>query len=638
MLCVSLTLLSWRLVDLQVLRHPELKDRAADNTRSVATFKPGRGDIRDSRGAVLATSIPVRRVVADPTLMGTNQVLVARAIAPVLGLDAVELERRFQPQILRYATNGKPVYRAYLPVKEKVSLDDWEKVRSAMAAIEFGPNSAAKRGDRWKEELRRRAVRNASIFSEQDHLRVYPNGHLASHLIGFLAVQEQETPEGTIKEEYGVDGVERLMDSDLKGIRGVRESEVDKRGTEVAMFRKQNVATEPGWNVVMTLDLGLQHIVETELTNAYAMHSPVSASCVVLRPSTGDILAMANIPGFDANRPGDYPVANRKNRVIAEYVEPGSTYKCLVIAAALNEGLFSLRDQIHCGNGSFEYQKRRLTDGGHHYGMLSVEEVLAKSSNIGAAKIGIALGPERLWRYSKGFGIGTHPGTKLFGEGAGLLNPLSSWNGFSITSVPMGHEVAVTQLQMALAIGALANKGILMRPRLIARIEDNTGKPIFESLVQPVRKVVSPAAATLAVQAMKKVVSPIGTGKSIVMEHYSAAGKTGTAQKPKAGIGGTYSMELYVSSFIGFFPADNPQLLISVMLDEPKGVHTGAGTAAPVFKAIAERAANYLNIAPDLTPAVPAVTRSSGEGLERSNEPLAVGGKLAMGATRKDVR
>jgi len=635
LLCLALASLSWRLVELQVWRHGELKDRVADNTRSVSTSQPRRGDIRDRRGAILATSVPVRRVIADPTVMGTNQALVARAIAPVLGLDAAELELRLQPQILRYQTNGKPVFRAYVPLKDKVSLDDWERVRKAMQEISFGPSEATNRASSRAEYYFRNRVRQMSIFSEQDFRRVYPNGFLASHVIGYLGTREVETPEGRLREEFGVDGIERVQDSKLQGIRGYRETEVDGKGVEVAMYRKQNVAPQAGHNVVLTLDLGLQHIAQTELTNAYARLAPASASCVILRPDTGDVLAMANLPGFDANEPGESPVSNRKNRAISEYVEPGSTYKCLVLAAALNEGLFSLNDRFDCGNGSFVYQKRRLRDGGHSYGLLTLEEVLAKSSNIGAAKVGIALGSERLWRYSKAFGIGSHTDVGLPGEGAGLLNPLSAWNGFSITSVPMGHEVAVTPLQMAVAIAAIANKGVLMRPRLTTRIEDESGRIVQEFPVAPVRQVISPAAATMITRAMKKVVSPIGTGRSIIMEHYTVAGKTGTAQKPRAGPGGSYSDDLYVSSFIGFFPADDPQILISVTLDEPKGEHTGAVTAAPVFKAIAERAGNYLNIPPDKTPESPSQTRQGGGDRGDWVGRTAGAGSWVMGSARK---
>lgn len=638
LLCTSLAGLAWRLVDLQALRHEEFKLKAATNTRSVMTRKPRRGDIRDARGAILATSISVRRVCADPTLILTNQAVVAKAIAPILGLDLAQLGEKLRLQVVRYATNGKPVFRAYVPLKEKVSLDDWERVRQAMRLVDLGPSLATNRHTRMAEGTYRSAVRNSSIFAEEDHLRIYPSGPLAAHVIGFVGSHERETAEGRVSEEAGVDGIERVLDSKLKGIRGFRETELDGKRKEVAMFRKQDVDPQPGWNVVLTLDLGLQHIVESELTNAYVKHAPVSASCVVIRPQTGDILAMANLPGFDPNRPGLAEVSDRRNRVISDQVEPGSTYKSLVIAAALQEGLFGLQDRIDCENGTFVYQKRRLRDGGHSYGVLSVEEVLAKSSNIGAAKIGIALGPERVHRYSSAFGIGAHTGITLPGEIRGLLNALRDWNGFSITSVPMGHEVAVTQMQMAMAIGAIANKGMLMRPRLIERIEDEQGRIMTVTSPHAVRQVISHETAALMVQALKKVVSPIGTGKSIVMEHYSAAGKTGTAQKPKAGPGGSYSDELYVASFIGFFPADDPKLLISVMLDEPKGGHTGAYAAAPVFKAIAERAGNYLNIAPDLHPEAEITTSLEGAGGDRVAALGGSQGRLALSSGTRERR
>jgi cell division protein FtsI/penicillin-binding protein 2 len=348
---------------------------------------------------------------------------------------------------------------------------------------------------------------------------------------------------------------------------------------------------------VLTIDAGIQHIVETELAEAMKKHTPISASAIVIRPKTGEILAMATLPTFDPNNPGGVPEAYRKNRIITDISEPGSTFKIVVVSGALNENLVNLQDRFDCEHGQFYYAGKLLRD--HHgYGMLSVEEIITFSSNIGAAKIGFRLGEQGVYDYVKGFGFGERTGIPLTGEVRGIVHPVKNWNKLSISRIPMGHEIASTPLQMVMAMSTIANGGKLMRPMLVDRLEDQHGHAVVKYQPQMVRQTVSPAAAREMVTALKTVVSDKGTAAKAALEYYIVAGKTGTAQKSGPnGVG--YMPGQYFSSFIGFFPADNPELCISVVLDDPNNGYYGGTTAAPFFHNIAERSASYLNLRPE---------------------------------------
>jgi len=332
-------------------------------------------------------------------------------------------------------------------------------------------------------------------------------------------------------------------------------------------------------------------------------YSPISVCGIVARPRTGEILAMATVPNFDPNERAAPPAALR-NRVITDLAEPGSTFKIVVVSGALNDGVVRLTDPFDCEHSHFYYGGRTLHD--HHaYGVLSVEQIITKSSNIGAAKIGIKLGADRLYDYIRNFGCGEATGIPLPGEvtGARYVRPVSNWRPVTIAQIPMGQGICVTRLQMLMAMCAIANKGVLMRPMLVNRLEDQNHIVVAKYTPQQVRQVISESTARLMVKALKTVVSPEGTAPNAALDHYTVAGKTGTANKVE---NGRY-VEKFFTSFIGFFPADNPELCISVTLDEPKGGHYGGAVAGPIFKRIAERAAKYLSIPPeDLpNPAIP---------------------------------
>ncbi len=597
---VALLALGYRLVDLQVLRHDYLSEQAQYNTQRTFLREPRRGDLRDVRGNQLATSVFVKTVCADPVLIGPHQASVARALAPLLSLNEAELARQLQLRV-RVDERGSLTTNRYVVLQRKVTVEKWQQIQQAMSALDLGvvETKLAKTQRAFYRNLRTKA-----IFADpvDDQLRVYPNQTLAAHVLGYVGLDEQEINGKTLLETAGKDGVERTLNSLLAGVRGWRQTETDRNRRELVAFREQNVEPRPGLNVVLTLDAGVQHLVESELAEAMRLHTPLSASAIVVRPLTGEILAMATLPNFDPNHPGAAPADHRRNRVISDLAEPGSTFKIVVVSGALHDQAVSLSDRFNCENGHFVYAGKVLRD--HEaYGVLSVENIITKSSNIGAAKIGLKLGAARLYQHIRDFGFGERTGIPLPGEINGIVHPLKDWSKLSISRIPMGHEVAVTPLQMIFSMCAIANQGRLMRPMLIHRLEDDQGRVVAKYSPQFHRQVISLSAARQMVTALKTVVAPGGTAEKGRLDQYVVAGKTGTAQK--AGAGG-YLPGKYFASFIGFFPADDPQLCISVMMDEPhQGGYYGGQIAAPIFKKIAERAANYLNIRPESAPGGP---------------------------------
>jgi cell division protein FtsI (penicillin-binding protein 3) len=590
--------LAGRLYDVQVVQHASLQAKADDLHYETIFREPRRGDILDRCGIVLATSRPSVTVCADPTLIDPYQAAVARVVAPLLQVNGQELAARLCLRPYRDKRGRTNFYR-YVVLRRQVTLETWQRVRAAMAGLAPAPSERllTKRQQAFLTRLRRHA-----IFAEPGYVRVYPNQRLAAHVLGYVGVAAREAvlaERGRVRkrilETYGRDGIERTFNTALTGVRGWRVTEVDPLKHELVAFREDDVAPRPGLTVVLTIDATLQHIVETALAKAVAEHTPVSASAIIVEPRTGRILAMATLPNFDPNDPGKVPLADLRNRVIADCHEPGSTFKVVSVSAALNEGVVRLQDQFDCGYGRFPFGGQILHDH-ERFGRLTVEDIIARSSNIGAAQIGIRLGPARLYAYIRRFGFGDLTGIRLPGEIVGIVHPLNHWSKVSIARIPMGQGISVTPLQMVMAVSAVANRGRLMTPLLVDRLEDGQGRAVAKTYPVMVRRVVSPAAARQMVEAMKRVVSTNGTAPKARLDDYTVAGKTGTAQAP---IPGGYSHVKFFASFIGFFPADAPQLCIGVMLDEPQHGYYGGQVAAPVFKEIAELAANYLNIPPN---------------------------------------
>ena len=597
-LCAAFAGLGYRLVDLQVLNHRKLSTQAQKNTLREFLREPRRGDILDGAGNLLATSVFVKTVCADPVLVGSRQAEVARAIAPLLQMNQADLAQRLLPR-LRTGTNGVVVTNRYVVLRRKVPVETWEKIQAAMSKLTFGLDESKLTRS---QQAFFRNLRSSAIFADpvDDQLRVYPNRQLAAHVLGYVGMEEATADGNRIQQTVGRDGIEMAMNSKLAGARGWRVTETDRRRREMVAMREQDVSPRDGLNVVLTIDSVIQHELETALADAMEKHTPISVAGLVVRPRTGEILAMATLPNYDPNDPGASPADSRRNRVISDIIEPGSTFKVVVVSGALNEHAVRLSDSFDCEHGHFAYGGRVLHDH-ESYGPLSVEGIITKSSNIGAAKIGLRLGEERLSDYIDAFGFGETTGISLPGEVAGIVHPVKNWSKVSIVQIPMGHGVAVTRLQMMMAMCAIANHGWLMRPKLVDRLEDRDGNVVARFSSMPVRQVISESTAKQMVEALKTVVSPDGTAPKAAMEHYTVAGKTGTAQK--AGVGG-YLPGKYVASFMGFFPADDPELCISIIMDEPREGYYGGQVAAPVFKQIALRAAGYLNIRPDLQDAI----------------------------------
>lgn len=579
-----------QLFDLQVRRHDELASKARKYVERTYVKVSRRGDIRDVRGTLLATSKPMKTVCADPSVMGTNYVKIALTLAPLLEMDRAELIEKLQP---RFVTNkaGRIIEDKYVVLKRKVEVERWEQITNAMMNLQFTENDKAL-PKKTRDYLYR--IRAHSLMTEPDEVRVYPNGTLAAHLLGLAGMVTEGTPNGEVTRVRGLDGLELMLDSVLSGVNGWVQSEIDSQRREVVPWRDQEVAPSEGLDAYLTIDAGVQHIVESAIADAFEKYTPDSVSAAVIRPRTGEILAMANLPTFDPNRISTADSNALRNRFVTDAQEPGSTFKVVVVSGALNDRVVTLAKQYNCENGLWHFCGKPLRDT-HKLGISDVETIIARSSNIGAAKIGIEMGPERLYSYLTKFGFGTRTGISLPGESPGISHPVKKWNGLTISRIPIGQGIAATPLQMLMAMSAIANDGLLMKPIVVSRLVDRNGTVVAHNDPLPVRQVISPATAHEMVKALKAVVSTNGTGTKAAMPFYTVAGKTGTAQKA---IGGQYAHGKYFSSFIGFFPADDPEICISVVLDAPdwKKGYYGAEVAIPVFRTIAERAARYLAI------------------------------------------
>jgi cell division protein FtsI/penicillin-binding protein 2 len=581
--------LGYRLVDLQVVRHDELSALAAQNTQREFWQAPRRGDILDANGNILATSASVKTVCAEPSLIGNQQAVVAHALAPLLNLNETDLCQKLTPRVGKNE-KGEIVtnYLHYVRLEKNVSDETWRQIQLAMTNLSFAVDE--KKSSKTDRDFFRN-LRQSAIFAEPDQMRIYPNGSLASQVLGFSAVEETKENGRLVSKISGRDGIELSLNSALSGVAGWRVTETDRAQHELVALRDEDVTARDGLNVVLTIDAAVQHIVETALADAMQKHTPKSITGIVMRPSTGEILAMVTLPNYDPNKPNTI-TPEARNRVITDVVEPGSTFKIVVVSGALNSGIVKLNDSFFCEDGHFTFAGHVLHD--HEpFGNLTTEGIITKSSNIGAAKIGIRLGENGLYDYALGYGFGQRTGITLPGEAKGILYPVKDWTKVSIAQIPMGHGVAVTRLQMLMAMGALANDGWLMRPMIVSRLTDRDGNVLQRYAPEHARQVVSEATSKLMIEALKTVVTKDGTAPGAAMENYVVAGKTGTAQKVE---GGTYVSGKYLASFIGFFPADHPQLCISVVMDEPKEGYYGGQVCGPVFKDIAERCASYLNI------------------------------------------
>jgi len=408
--------------------------------------------------------------------------------------------------------------------------------------------------------------------------RVYPNGYLSSQSIGFAGLDNK-----------GQEGLELYYDQYLKGAPGWAMLLRDARSKKIDLYEKM-VRPQEGASLVLTIDEVIQYIAERELDKAYSASHAKGASIIVMNPNTGEILALANRPTFDLNQHSSVSKDQIRNRTICDMFEPGSVFKIITASAALEENKFSEQDKFFCENGQYKIANHVLHDHTSH-GWLTFQEVIEQSSNIGTCKVAQALGPEVISRYVKFFGFGARAGIDLPGEIPGQAKELRYWSKTSISAIPMGQEVGVTSLQLVGAISVIANGGNLMKPFIVKQIIDSSGEPIKVFSPAVIRKVLSPEAAARVRKILIGVVEN-GTGKLAKIPDFTAAGKTGTAQKVEPN--GTYSHSKFVASFIGFAPAEDPQIAVVVTVDEPRGSYYGGTVSAPVFKNVAAEVLKYL--------------------------------------------
>jgi cell division protein FtsI/penicillin-binding protein 2 len=543
---------SFRLIYLQMIKHDEYAGLAAEKHVYKQTIYAERGAIFDANNEVLAHNVPVQTVVADATHI-TNLGATVDLLSDELKIPAHELAEKLRGD------------RRYIVLKREL------------------PDAAA---DQLRGKLRAQNLRG--IYFEHDATRIYPNGSMLCHVIGF-----------TDFEHHGIQGVEGSMDEYLHGQDGYRYIEHNRAGQEIVLYRGQERASRDGYQVHLTIDLNLQNIVENEIDAAMREYSPKKAIIILMRPQTGEILAMANRPNFDINRRSEAKPEEMKNRAIIDMMEPGSTFKIVAAAAALNEHKVQPDSTIFCENGLWNFGGSALHD--HKpFSELSVQDILVKSSNIGAAKLALTVGDQKLYEYIRRFGFGERTGVELPGEISGLIRPPQAWSKISITRIPMGHEVGVTPLQMTVAMATIANGGKLMTPRIVKSITTADGKTITSPSPVVLRQVISPQTARQIGTALRGVVSDRGTAAAAAVPGFVIAGKTGTAQKvdPKGG----YESGKYVVSFTGYLPADKPEFVGLVVLDDAQTskpeLNYGGMVAGPIFSKIAEKAARYLDLEP----------------------------------------
>jgi cell division protein FtsI/penicillin-binding protein 2 len=556
LVCLGFTALfsgfSFRLVYLQMIKHDEYAGLAAEKHVYKQIICAERGAIFDANNEVLAHNVPVETVVADATHLNNLDAIVD-LVSDELKLPAHELAEKLHGD------------RRYIVIKRDVP----EVVADAL------------RGKLRSQNLR-------GIYFEHDATRIYPNGSMLCHVIGF-----------TDFEHHGIQGVEASMEEYLHGQDGYRYIEHNRAGEEIVLYRGQERAPRNGYQIHLTVDLHLQNIVENEIDAAMREYTPTKATIILMRPQTGEILAMANRPHFDLNLRSQAEPEQMKNRAIIDMMEPGSTFKIVTAAAALNEHKVGPGSMVFCENGVWNFGGTALHD--HRpFADLSVKDILVKSSNIGAAKLALSVGEQKFYEYIRRFGFGERTGIELPGEISGLIRPPQSWSKISITRLPMGHEIGVTPLQMTVAMAAIANGGKLITPRIVKSIATDDGKTISSLSPVVLRQVISPQTARQIGDALRGVVSDRGTAAVAAVPGFTIAGKTGTAQKvdPKGG----YEKGKYVVSFSGYLPADHPEFVGLVVLDD---AHTskpelnyGGLVSGPIFSRIAEKAARYLDLQP----------------------------------------
>jgi cell division protein FtsI/penicillin-binding protein 2 len=538
-LIVSLIFFSVKLVLIQVFRSEHLAQLADKQHNHSIEIEPTRGAIFDRKLRPLALNVTVYSLFANPRLMTKENKEKALAHLPgILGVESAVIKEKLDKK------------RYFIWLKRKLPKDATEKIKALK-------------------------IKGLDFINESK--RYYPNGSLAAHIIGFAGIDNE-----------GLEGLELVYDKYLKGQSGWAQMIRDARMRDLMLERSYS-APQDGAHIVLTIDETIQYIAEQALEKAFQKHNAKSGSIIVVDVKTGEVLALANRPTYNLETAFQSSPESRTNRIVSFVYEPGSVFKIVPLAAALEEKAFKETDKIFCENGAYRIANHTLHD--HHpHGVLTFREVFELSSNIGVAKIAQKLGPDAIYRYAKLFRFGTKTGINLKGEVNGVLKHPKQWSKVTIGAIPMGHEVTVTPLQLVYALAAIANDGVYMKPYVVKYITDSSYQIIKSYEPEMADRIVTPEVAHRMKEILVGVVD-VGTAKRAQIEGMRVAGKTGTAQKV---VGNQYSHDKFYATFMGFAPADDPRLAAIVVLDEPHPQHFGGTVCAPVFKEVVENALKYL--------------------------------------------
>lgn len=539
LILVWMVAIGGKLVWLQVARHEWYSERAENQQLDSIELNPLRGMIYDRNGNALARSVDVKSLYATPEKI-TDPAALADRLAGILKLNRDKVYKRLASK------------KRFAAVKRRLTNEE-------AAAVE--------------------ALKAPGLEFVDEMKRFYVSGQTAAHILGFVNIKEE-----------GRAGVELALDDRVQGKGGRVRLTRDALNNS---FDRAVEAPEPGANVTLTIDVLIQHHAEKALAEAVRATGARGGTVVVMRPATGEILALASAPAYDPNKIPGSAKERLRNRAVESVFEPGSIFKLVTYSAALEENLIRPDSRIDCGGGEIAVPGRIIRDG--HGGVMTTTKALAQSSNVAAIKIGMRLGYERLARYIRQFGFGSRTGVELPAESPGLLRDVSRWQPGSIGSIPIGYEVGVTAAQTVAAFACIANGGEYVQPHLVKRIEAPTGE-VLEVSSPARRQVVSPATAASLTGMLEGVVKQ-GTGKRAQIAGYRVAGKTGTTKKIDE-VTRRYTNR-YVSSFVGFAPVDSPEIACIVSIDEPRGAYYGGDIAAPVFARVVADTLQVLGVPPE---------------------------------------
>lgn len=522
-----------------MINYEFFKKKADIQHRVKIELAPERGGIFDRNNRAFAVDTPIESLYAVPREI-TNKEEVIRSICELIDVDE---------NIVRERINKD---KAFIWIKRGLSSEETTRIKISKIN---------------------------GLYLLQETKRSYPKGDLLCHVIGFTDIDNK-----------GIEGIELYYENFLRGKYGWKSFFRDARQNKISSY-EEFLPAKKGYDIILTIDEVIQHTVETEMRELVKKRKPESAMIIVMSPITGEIYAMCSYPSYENNQYSKAEKEDLKNRCITDVYEPGSVFKVLSACADIDTGKVKPDDMFFCENGQYSVGKRVLHDY-HGYGNLSFSQVIQKSSNIGTVKATAKIGEDDFYNYLLNFGIGQSTGIDLPGEENGILRNVRTWTPSDMTTIPMGQGVSCTTLQLADALSVVANGGLLMQPYIVKEIRDENGNVIKKFKPKIKKRVISGKSADTVKEILKGAVQS-GTGKKAILNGYYACGKTGTAQKV---IGGRYAEGKYIASFMGFAPYKDPELVVVVSVNEPKGDYFGGSVAAPVFREVMQKSLRYLEV------------------------------------------